>query len=112
MQNRDVPIYKWIAVQFKEDIVGGRLAEGEYLPSIRGLARNLNISVITTMKAYKVLVEEGFVSAMPGKGYIVNPQDRETVRKHHLRQLDKHLHNAIKFAKLAGVSREEFIKMI
>lgn len=112
MQNGDVPIYKQIAVRFKEAIIGGRLAEGGYLPSIRGLARDLNISVTTTLKAYKILVEDGFVSAKPGKGYIVNPQNKERVREHYLRLLEKHLHNAVKSAKLAGVSREEFIKMI
>lgn len=112
MQNSDVPIYKQIASQFKEDIMSGRLAEGEYLPSIRGLARDLKISVITTMKAYEQLAEEGLVSAVQGKGYIVNPQDREMVREQHLRLLEQHLQNAIESAKLAGVSREELTKMI
>lgn len=112
MQNSDVPIYKQIAAQFKEDIMSGRLAEGEYLPSIRGLARDLRISVITTMKAYEQLAEEGLVAAVQGKGYIVNPQDREMVREQHLRLLEEHLQNALESAKLAGVSQEELIKMI
>lgn len=112
MQNSDVPIYKQIAVQFKEDILNGRLAEGEYLPSIRGLARDLKISVITTMKAYEQLAEEGLISAVQGKGYLVNPQDREMVREQHLRLLEEHLQNALESAKLAGVSRDEFIKMV
>lgn len=112
MQNSDVPIYKQIAAQFKEDIMSGRLAEGEYLPSIRGLAKDLRISVITTMKAYEQLAEEGLVAAVQGKGYIVNPQDREMVREQHLRLLEEHLQNALESAKLAGVSREELIKMI
>lgn len=112
MQNSDVPIYKQIAVQFKEDILNGRLAEGEYLPSIRGLARDLKISVITTMKAYEQLAEEGLVSAVQGKGYLVNPQNREMVREQHLRQLEEHLQNALESAKLAGVSRDEIVKMV
>lgn len=112
MQNSDVPIYKQIAAQFKENIMNGRLAEGEYLPSIRGLARDLKISVITTMKAYEQLTEEGLISSVQGKGYIVNPQDREMVREQHLRLLEGHLQNAIESAKLAGVSREELINMI
>ena len=112
MQNSDIPIYKQIAAQFKEDIMSGRLAEGEYLPSIRGLAKDLKISVITTMKAYEQLAEEGLVAAVQGKGYIVNPQDREMVREQHLRLLEDHLQNALESAKLAGVSREELIKMI
>lgn len=112
MQNSDVPIYKQIAAQFKEDILNGRLAEGEYLPSIRGLARDLKISVITTMKAYEQLAEEGLISAVQGKGYLVNPQDREMVREQHLRLLEEHLQNALESAKLAGVSRDDFIKMV
>ena len=112
MQNSDMPIYKQIAAQFKEDIMSGTLAEGEYLPSIRGLARDLKISVITTMKAYEQLAEEGLISAVQGKGYIVNPQDREMVREQHLRLLEQQLQNALECAKLAGVSREELIKTI
>lgn len=112
MQNSDVPIYKQIAAQFKDDIMSGKLAEGAYLPSIRGLARDLKISVITTMKAYEQLAEEGLISAVQGKGYIVNPQDREMVREQHLRLLEQHLQNAMESAKLAGVSREELVKMV
>ncbi|MDE7280686.1 MAG: GntR family transcriptional regulator [Ruminiclostridium sp.] len=112
LQNSDIPIYKQIASQFKEQIMNGELAEGEYLPSIRGLAKDLKISVITTMKAYEQLAEEGLISAVQGKGYVVNPQDREMVREQHLRQLEQHLQNAMDSAKLAGVSRDELIKMI
>ncbi|MDE7195043.1 MAG: GntR family transcriptional regulator [Oscillospiraceae bacterium] len=112
LQNSDVPIYKQIASQFKEDIMGGKISEGEYLPSIRGLARDLKISVITTMKAYEQLSEEGLISPVQGKGYIVNAQDREMVKEQHLRLLEQHLQNAMESAKLAGVSREELLKMI
>lgn len=112
LQNSDIPIYKQIAAQFKDDIMSGAIAEGEYLPSIRGLAKDLKISVITTMKAYEQLTEEGLISSVQGKGYIVNPQDREMVREQHLRLLEQHLQNALESAKLAGVSRDELIKMI
>lgn len=112
LQNSDVPIYKQIASQFKDDIMLGVIAEGEYLPSIRGLAKDLKISVITTMKAYEQLTEEGLISPVQGKGYIVNPQDREMVREQHLRLLEQHLQDALESAKLAGVSRDELIKMI
>ncbi len=112
LQNSDVPIYKQIAAQFKDAIMSGNISEGEYLPSIRGLAKDLKISVITTMKAYEQLSEEGLISSVQGKGYIVNPQDREMVREQHLRLLEQHLQNALESAKLAGVSREELIKMI
>ena len=64
------------------------------------------------MKAYEQLAEEGLISAVQGKGYVVNPQDREMVKEQHLRQLEQHLQNAMDSAKLAGVTREELIKMI
>ena len=112
LQNSDVPIYRQIASQFKDDIMNGRIAEGEYLPSIRGLAKDLKISVITTMKAYELLTEEGMISPVQGKGYIVNPQDREMVKEQQLRLLEQHLQNAMEAAKLAGISREELVKML
>lgn len=112
MQNSEVPIYRQIASQFKDDIMNGRIAGGEYLPSIRGLAKDLKISVITTMKAYELLTQEGMISPVQGKGYIVNPQDREMVREQQLRLLEQHLQNAMEAAKLAGVSREELAEML
>ncbi|MGN1422075.1 MAG: GntR family transcriptional regulator [Oscillospiraceae bacterium] len=112
LQNSEVPIYRQIATQFKDDIMNGVIHEGDYLPSIRGLARDLKISVITTMKAYELLSDEGLISPVQGKGYIVNPQDREMVREQHLRLLEQHLQNAMESAKLAGVSREELVKML
>lgn len=112
LQNSDIPIYKQISAQFREDIMNGIIKEGEYLPSIRGLARDLKISVITTMKAYEELAAEGLVTAVQGKGYLVNPQDREMIREQHLRQLEQHLTNALESAKVAGVTTDEIIEMI
>lgn len=112
LQNSDTPIYKQISTQFREDIMNGIIKEGEYLPSIRGLARDLKISVITTMKAYEELAAEGLVSAVQGKGYLVNPQDREMIKEQHLRQLERHLQNALESAKIAGISTDEIIEMI
>lgn len=112
LQNSDVPIYKQISTQFREDIMNGVIKEGEYLPSIRGLARDLKISVITTMKAYEELAAEGLVSAVQGKGYIVNPQDREMIKEQHLRQLEVHLQNALESARIAGIGTDEIISMI
>ncbi len=112
LQNSDIPIYKQISTQFREEIMNGVIKEGEFLPSIRGLAKDLKISVITTMKAYEELAEEGLVSAVQGKGYIVNPQDREMIKEQHLRQLEQHLLNAIESARIAGVTTGEVINMI
>lgn len=84
--------------------MNGRIGEGEYLPSIRGLAKDLKISVITTMKAYELLTQEGMIAPVQGKGYIVNPQDREMVREQQLRLLEQH-RKCRRPAKLAGVPR-------
>ena len=112
LQNSDVPIYKQIATQFKEQIMNAEIKEGEYLPSIRGLAKDLKISVITTMKAYEELEGEGLIKAVQGKGYIVNPQDTEMIKEQHMRLLEQHLQNAIDSSKLAGVSIDEVIGML
>lgn len=107
LQNSGVPIYQQIAEQLKEDILAGRLKEGEYLPSIRGLAKDLKISVITTMKAYELLAEEGLVTAMQGKGFCVNAQDSEMLREQHLRRVESALTEAIHAAEIADMTREE-----
>lgn len=112
LQNLDIPIYKQISSQLRDDIMNGRISEGEYLPSIRGLAKDLKISVITTMKAYEELTAEGLVAPVQGKGYIVNPQDREMVREQQLRLLEQHLLNALDAAKTAGLSTNEVVEML
>ncbi|MDE7222682.1 MAG: GntR family transcriptional regulator [Acetatifactor sp.] len=109
LQNSGVPIYQQIAVQLKEDILSGRLKEGEYLPSIRSLARDLKISVITTMKAYELLADEGLVTAMQGKGFCVNAQDSEMLREQHLRRVEDALGEAIMAAKIAGLTNQELM---
>ena len=95
LQNSGVPIYQQIADQFKADILAGKLAQGEYLPSIRSLAKDLKISVITTMKAYEQLEAEGLVTAVQGKGFYVNAQDSEMLREQHLRKVEECLQQAI-----------------
>jgi GntR family transcriptional regulator len=112
LQNSEEPIYQQIAVQFRGQILSGRLAEGSYLPSIRGLAQELKISVITTMKAYEILAEEGLVTAVQGKGFLVNAQNRELVKEQHLRTVEESLQNAITAADIAGISREKLIDML
>jgi GntR family transcriptional regulator len=106
-QNSKVPIYQQIADSFRTDILEGRLGQGEYLPSIRGLAKELKISVITTMKAYEELESEGMVTAVQGKGYYINPQDGEMLREQHMRKVEDALMEAIKSAKIAGMTDDE-----
>ena len=111
-QSSGVPIYQQIADSFKTDILTGKYTQGEYLPSIRGLARDLKISVITTMKAYEILESEGLVTAAQGKGYYVNAQNSEMLREQHLRKVEESLAEAIKAAKIADVSNKELQDML
>ena len=106
-QNNGVPIYKQIADAFRSDILAGKYKQGEYLPSIRELARDLRISVITTMKAYVTLELEGLVTASQGKGFYVNAQDSEMLKEQHLRKVEEALSAAIDAAKIAGMSDSE-----
>ena len=109
LQNSGEPIYQQIANQFRADILAGKFAQGEYLPSIRGLAKDLKISVITTMKAYEQLAEEGLVTAVQGKGFYVNAQDSEMLKDQHLRKVEESLTAAIAAAKIAGMSNTELV---
>jgi len=112
MQNSGEPIYKQIAQQFREDIMSGKIGQGEFLPSVRGLASSLKISVITTIKAYDQLQAEGLVTAMQGKGYCVNAQDSEMLREQYLRKTEESLNIAIESAKITGMSDDELVEML
>ena len=109
LQNSGVPIYQQIAEQMKADILTGKLSQGEYLPSIRTLAKDLKISVITTMKAYEELQAQGLVTAVQGKGYYVNAQDAEMLKEQHLRKVEEALTEAISAAKVAGLGEQELM---
>ena len=106
-QNSNEPIYKQIAAQLKEQILTGKLKSGDPLPSIRGLAQDLKISVITTMKAYEELSAEGLVTASKGKGYYVHAQDENMLKEQHMRQVEENLMDAIHSAKIAGMGLSE-----
>lgn len=106
-QTSGVPIYQQIAEAFRTDILSGKMKQGEYLPSIRGLAKELKISVITTVKAYELLEEEGLVTAMQGKGFQVNAQDNEMLREQQMRRIENSINDAIKAARNAGIEDGE-----
>ncbi|MCD8120196.1 MAG: GntR family transcriptional regulator [Lachnospiraceae bacterium] len=112
LQNSGVPIYQQIADQFKNDILAGKYKQDEYLPSIRGLAKELRISVITTMKAYEQLEADGLVTAVQGKGFYVNAQNAEMMKEQHLRKVEAALGEAIEAARVAGVSEAELTDML
>lgn len=109
LQNSGVPIYQQIAEQLKADILAGKMRQGEFLPSIRVLAKDLKISVITTMKAYEQLEAEGLVTAVQGKGFYVNAQDSEMLKEQHLRRVEECLTEAIAAAKIAGMTEKELL---
>ena len=106
------PIYEQIAEQIKAQIVAGDLAPGEALPSIRVLARELQISVITTKRAYDELEKEGFLDTVGGKGTYVANQNRELVREMRMRVVEEKLREAIAEARNLGLSREELDEMV
>ena len=106
------PIYTQIADQVKEQIMTGALAPGEALPSMRLLARELRISVITTKRAYEDLERDGFLENVPGKGCFVAPQNRELLREAQLRRVEEHLTQAVEEARKGGLSLAELQEML
>ncbi len=112
LQNTGEPIYLQISRQLKEEILTGKLEQGEYLPSIRSLAKDLKISVITTMKAYEQLEAEGLVTGVQGKGFYVNAQDSQMLKEQHLRKVEQSLEEAIAAARIAGMTGQELTEML
>ncbi len=106
------PIYTQIADQVKEQIMTGVLAPGEALPSMRLLARELRISVITTKRAYEDLERDGFLENVPGKGCFVAPQNRELLREAQLRRVEERLTQAVEEARKGGLSLAELQEML
>lgn len=101
------PIYEQIRARLAEMILRGDLAPGEALPSIRALARDLRVSVITTTRAYNELVADGLVDAVRGKGVFVRAQDADQLRRRALEQIDEALDTAVRAARGAGIEDRE-----
>ena len=108
----DAPIYDQISRQIKGLILRGELAEGEALPSMRLLARELRISVITTKRAYEELERDGFITTVPGKGCYVAPRNLELAREESLRRVEEHLSRAVEAAKTGGVTLAEMTEAL
>ena len=107
-----IPIYEQIKEGIKSSILSGELQEGEMLPSIRQLAKELKVSVITTTRAYNDLQYEGFVTNVQGKGCYVLAQDNEMLKEQQLREIEECFEKAIVAAKRAQLSREELKNML
>ncbi|HZJ83866.1 MAG TPA: GntR family transcriptional regulator [Clostridia bacterium] len=106
------PLYEQISSQIKSLIIKGELDVGEPLPSIRGLARDLQISVITTKRAYDELEKEGFIETMQGKGSFVAMQNKELIKEKKLKIIEDQLIKIVKESKLLGLKYDEIKAML
>lgn len=107
-----IPIYEQIKEQIKTAIFTNELTEGDALPSIRQLAKDLKISVITTTRAYSDLEKEGFVTNMQGKGCFVLAQNGSLMKENAMRQIEEALDTALTAAKIAGITKAEFLEIL
>lgn len=106
------PIYEQINSQIKSMIITGELNEGDALPSMRLLAKELRISVITTKRAYEELEREGFIYSVTGKGSFVAAKNMELIREEQLRTIEEHMHQMIEAARLCKLDLNELIQMM
>lgn len=107
-----MPIYDQIYTQIKSQIISGELEEDAPLPSIRNLAKDLRISVITTKRAYEELERSGFIYTVAGKGCFVADKNIDAVRESVMAEIEKHLEEALKLAGECGLTKEQLKIMI
>lgn len=108
----DLPIYAQIKEQVKEQILTGELAENETLPSLRQLAKDLKISVLTTTRAYNELEQEGFITSCQGKGFFVMSSGSNLIREQLIKEVEKNLNNAILAAGRIPMSDDEIVSLL
>lgn len=106
------PIYEQIVNQIRDAVVKGELTAGEGIPSIRVLARDLQVSVITTKRAYEELEREGVIESIPGRGFYICKQNNDHLRERQILNLEKQFSNLLLESKGAGMSLEDIIEMI
>lgn len=106
------PIYDQIYSQIKGQIISGALKQDELLPSIRGLAKDLRISFITTKRAYEELEKEGFVYTLPAKGCYVAPKNVELLREENLKKIEEHIDEIVRLAASCNLSKQEIMEMV
>ena len=107
-----IPIYEQIKEQFKSKIITNELKEGELLPSIRSLAKDLRCSVITTKNAYEELEKEGFVVTIPSKGIYVSKINKNIAREEQLNKIEDLLEQAINLAKINNIDKEDILNIL
>lgn len=108
----DVPIYEQITRQIKAHILQGELTAGDALPSMRLLAKELRISVITTKRAYEELERDGFITTVPGKGCFVAAQDSALAREDAMRRMEEKLAEAVTIGRVAGLTLQEMAEVL
>lgn len=107
----ELPIYEQITEQIKSMILQGELKEGDALPSMRTLAKDLRISVITTKRAYEELEKDGFIRSFTGKGSFVCPKNVDLLREENLKKIETSLNQAIELANITGLSHSELLEI-
>ena len=108
----ELPIYAQIREQIKEQILNGQIKEGEILPSIRSLAKDVGVSVITTTRAYNDLEQEGFIATMQGKGSVVLSSNNKILKEQFIMRIEEGIETAVESAKQIGMTKEEIIAII
>lgn len=106
-----LPIYEQITIQIKSQIINGDLDEGALLPSIRNLAKDLRISVITTKRAYDELEREGYINTIPGKGTFIAARNIEIIKEEYLRNIEEHLRQVVQLADFCSLGEEDIVMM-
>ena len=106
------PIYDQIYSQIKSQIISGALKEDEMLPSIRGLAKDLRISFITTKRAYEELEKDGFIYTLPGKGCYVAPKNVELLREENLKKIEEYIDEIVRLATSCNLNKQDIIEMV
>lgn len=105
------PIYEQIYSQIKNQIISGRLKEGDMLPSIRALAKDLRISVITTKRAYEELEKEGFIYTVASKGCFIARKNMDLIKEENLKKIEEHMEAIAQLAAALGLSKKELVEM-
>jgi len=105
------PIYEQIYSQIKNNIISGKLCKGDMLPSIRTLAKDLRISVITTKRAYDELEKDGYINTVAAKGCFVAERNIEVIREEHLKEIERYMQKISELASACNLSNEDLIEI-
>ena len=108
----EIPIYEQIENEIKKSIYNNELQENSILPSIRSLAKDLRISILTVKKAYDALEKDGYIKTVQGKGSFIKPRNKELVREEQIKKIEEHINQIIQIAKVTEISKSELIELL